>query len=120
MRMPATDFVLFLGYTIASVAGLLIMKSRLPQATAAWQNAQIFTSPTLLVCLGAFLYIASFLIWILILTRYELSVAYPVCIGLTMACTVLGATLLLGENIGFSRLIGIMFVFGGIWLTTRS
>jgi drug/metabolite transporter (DMT)-like permease len=43
-----------------------------------------------------------------------------VCIGLTMACTVLGATLLLGENIGFSRLIGIMFVFGGIWLTTRS
>jgi hypothetical protein len=52
MRMPATDFMLFLGYTIASVAGLLIMKSRLPQATAAWQKAQIFASPTLLVCRG--------------------------------------------------------------------
>ena len=120
MRVPAADLLLFIGYTLASVAGLLIMKSQLAQASLAWHHAEIFTTPVLLVCLGAALYITSFLIWILILARYELSVAYPVCIGLTMAVTVLGASILLGEDVGLFRVIGIALVVGGIWLTTNS
>jgi multidrug transporter EmrE-like cation transporter len=120
IRVPLTDVLLFFAYTIASVAGLLIMKSRLPQAMAAWENALILTSPVMIVALGAILYITSFLIWIFILARYELSIAYPVCIGLALTCTALGASLLLGENIGLLRAIGIVLVFAGILLTMAS
>jgi hypothetical protein len=60
MQTLPTDLILFLGYTIASVVGLLIMKSRLPHATTAWEDGQLFTLPTLMVGLGATLYIASF------------------------------------------------------------
>jgi hypothetical protein len=48
------------------------------------------------------LYIASFLIWLVILGRNDLSVAYPIAIGLTLAFSTLAASIVIGEG-DFSR-----------------
>ena len=83
--------ILFLAYAAGSVAGLIIMKAWLGPAEALWRAGSYVTMPTTLVALGAALYICSFLLWLAILTRNELSVAYPVAIALTLVLSTLAS-----------------------------
>jgi drug/metabolite transporter (DMT)-like permease len=114
------DTVLYLAYTAASVAGLILMKSWLAPAASLWKSESFLTWPTLLVAAGACLYIASFLLWLVILTRNDLSFAYPVAIGLTLIFLTVAASIVLGETLSLTRLVGILVIFTGIWLVTRA
>ena len=112
--------VIFFGlYTIASTAGLMLIKSALGPAYSLWQTGRYFNWSTLLASIGALLYIASFVVWLSILVHYELSFAYPTAIGLTLAFSTLGAGLLLGETLSLVRITGIVVIFAGILLVTR-
>ena len=71
------------------------------------------TSDTMLLSAGFVLYVISFVIWIKILARMPLSVAYPIAIGLTLAFSTAGAAVLLGERIGIVRIAGILLIFAG-------
>ena len=106
-------------YTIASVAGLMLIKASLGPAYSLWGAGRYFNWSTLLASIGALLYIASFVVWLSILVHYELSFAYPTAIGLTLAFSTLGAGLLLGETLSLVRITGIVAIFAGILLITR-
>jgi hypothetical protein len=91
---------LYAGYTLTSVLGLIIAKQWLPAATTAWQVGTSIVMPGLMVGLGMGLYVVSFLLWMVILARNDLSVAYPTAIGLTLVFSTLTATVWLGEVMG--------------------
>ena len=116
---PLTDLALFAAYTASSVIGLLLLKHSLPLVRAGWPVGLTVSLPTLLLLLGALLYIASFAVWLVILARHELSSAYPAAIGLTLAFSTLGAVLLLDEALNTARIAGIALIFIGILLVTR-
>jgi len=61
MRITTNDILLFSAYTVVSVPGLVIMRWWLPQARIAWDSNHDLMVPLFMVCLGAFLYIVSFL-----------------------------------------------------------
>ncbi len=113
------EVALFAAYTAASVIGLLLLKHALPVARIEWQTGLPITPSTGMLALGACLYIASFMIWLVILARHELSSAYPTAIGLTLVFSTVGATLLLGESLSALRVAGIGLIFLGIFLVTR-
>jgi multidrug transporter EmrE-like cation transporter len=69
---------------------------------------------------GAALYGLSFLLWMFILSRSELSVAYPVVIGATLMATTLASWLLLKEPINALRLAGVAVIFLGVIVVARS
>lgn len=114
------DVSLYFGYTVASVTGLMLIKSYLPGAHAAIKQAAVNRFEVALTAAGAALYIGSFLLWLIILRRNELSVAYPTAIGLTLVFSTLGAGLFLGEQVSLGRLCGAAVIFLGIVLVTRS
>jgi multidrug transporter EmrE-like cation transporter len=114
------DVVLFCIYTAASVAGLIIIKAGLAQPQADGQAASVLVTPTLKVGIGSVLYIASFLIWLVILARNELSVAYPIAIGLTLVFSTLAARIVIGEMVSPARFLGVLVIFFGILLVTRT
>ena len=116
----SVDVVLFCVYTVASVAGLIIIKAWLAPAQIAWQAASFLGAPTFIVGIGSILYIASFLIWIVILGRNDLSVAYPIAIGLTLVFSTLAARIVIGEVVSPTRCLGVLVIFFGIWLVTRT
>jgi multidrug transporter EmrE-like cation transporter len=62
----------------------------------------------------AALYIGSFAVWLVILGRNELSVAYPIAIGLTLAFSTCTTGVMLGEVLTAWRIGGIALVFLGI------
>jgi multidrug transporter EmrE-like cation transporter len=75
--------------------------------------------PLLQLGAGALLYIGAFAVWLVILSRMELSIAYPVAVGLTLVFVTVGSTLVLNEAIGVVRLLGIALIFVGITLVVQ-
>ena len=117
---PATlSALLFVGFALATSAGLLLVKAWIPEAHQAWQDGHRYARPLLLVAAGAGLYIASFGIWMVIVARMSLTVAYPIAIGAALVLLTLGARVFLGESITPMKIFGALLVFAGIVALTR-
>jgi multidrug transporter EmrE-like cation transporter len=114
------DFILFAVYTLGSASSLMLIKHWFAPAKAAYQAGHGFFLPGLCVMGGAGLYIASFLVWMVILTRNELTVAYPIAVGLTLVVSTIGAVALLGEAVSSIRIAGMFLIVFGIALVVRS
>jgi multidrug transporter EmrE-like cation transporter len=104
---------LFAAYTIASSAGLVVLKTSLPKLRLAAIPGTLLTAAFLQFAGGFALYVASFGLWLVIVARLPLSTAYPIAIGLTIAGTSVGAVLLLGEQMGPLKLAGLVMICGG-------
>lgn len=57
--------------------------------------------------LGAFLYAASFLLWVFLLSKLPLSYAYPVSIGISLFATTLVGILIFKETLTTPAIVGI-------------
>lgn len=113
------NVLLFFGYTIGSVTGLIILKRHLKPAIAAIGSGVGFFEWSF-VAAGSALYLGAFGLWLLILSRMELSVAYPIAVSLTLAFTAIGGSILLGEEMSALRILGLVFVFGGVLALVKS
>ena len=68
---------------------------------------------------GMLCYAVSLVVWIMGLSRIEVSVAYPF-LSLGYVINALGAWYLFGESLGPERLAGIGLVMAGVYLIARS
>lgn len=68
---------------------------------------------------GVACYAVSLVLWIMALSRTEVSVAYPM-LSLGFALNALLAWWLLGEAVSVQRLAGIAVIIAGVWLVARS
>lgn len=114
--MSRSTYLLFLGYTLLSVAGLLILRSQAASALSAVRTGHVMAIAVLLAALGALAYILGFGLWVLILARVPLVSAYPTAVGLTLAGTTLSSALILHEEIGVRAAVGCCAVFIGVCL----
>ena len=108
--------MLYIGYTVASVAGLVFIKAAFPAFLAARSAGNIAWLPLTQLGIGAMLYIGSFGLWMVILSQNPLSTAYPIAIGLTMCFSTLVAYFFLNETIGVIKFLGIFLIFSGVYL----
>jgi multidrug transporter EmrE-like cation transporter len=71
------------------------------------------------VMLGVISYGLSFLLWIKVLSKVELSYAYPM-VSLGYIITMVFSYFLFKENISFIRILGVAFIMLGVILVSRS
>ena len=71
------------------------------------------------VALGLALYAFGAVVWLAVLSRVDVSVAYPF-VGLGFLLTTAWAALFLGENVNLVRLIGTGMIAAGICLVAQS
>lgn len=111
---------LFAGYTLLSVAGLVLLRANVAPAVAAFrgEGSEGAAQPVVLTVTGMLCYFAGFGLWLAILARVPLSRAYPTAVGLTLVFTTLVAWTLLHERIGLREVVGVGAVFVGVWLLT--
>ncbi len=57
--------------------------------------------------------------WFLVLERYELSVAYPIFVGLVFGSTILGSVIVLGEPLTATKLLSIALILAGVVIGAR-
>lgn len=77
----------------------------------------VSTSPFILA--GLTCYVVSVLIWLLVLSRVEVSYAYPL-LSVGYIVTALAGQFFFNEAIGLTRWSGIVVICLGVWLITRT
>jgi len=77
----------------------------------------IITTP--FVLLGLFLYVVSAMFWLVVLSRVELSYAYPM-ISIGYVLIVFLSWALLHEHIPPARIFGVLLTCSGVFLIARS
>lgn len=68
---------------------------------------------------GLCCYVASVLVWLLVLSRVPVSYAYPM-VSLGYITTVLAAVLLFNETLTLSRVLGIVIIIAGVYLVSKN
>jgi multidrug transporter EmrE-like cation transporter len=68
---------------------------------------------------GLFCYGVSVVVWILALSRVEVSVAYPM-LSIGYVINAIAAWMLFGEDLNTARLAGIGVIIVGVWLVARN
>jgi len=71
------------------------------------------------VFVGVVMYMLAVLLWFVVLSKAELSFAYPL-ISLAYIMTAFIAYFVFGERISLIRWVGILLILGGVFLITRS
>ena len=104
---------LFLKQGMARV-GPLEAQSLLGVATLAWR---VFSTP--LVILGLVCYGVGTLVWLVVLSRLDLSFAYPM-LALSYVLVPLMAQVCLGEKIPIARWAGIGIIVIGVGIVAKS
>ncbi|HTE40031.1 MAG TPA: SMR family transporter [Steroidobacteraceae bacterium] len=68
---------------------------------------------------GLLCYVASVIVWILALSRVEVSIAYPM-LSIGYIVTAVAAWHLFGESLTATRVAGIAVIIAGVYLVARS
>jgi drug/metabolite transporter (DMT)-like permease len=109
-----------------AAAGQLCLKAGMNEVGRITSEA--FTSPfgtfvrvarVPMVWLGLFLYGLSAVSWMTVLSRVDLSFAYPM-VGFSYVVVLLFSALLLGEQVSPLRWLGTLIIVAGIVLITRT
>ena len=86
------------------------------RAAAASPSVAMFLLQTVLspwVIAGLTAYFASAVVWLLVLSKVDVSRAYP-CVALGFALTVVAAHFLLGEPVSQARILGVAVIVTGV------
>lgn len=68
---------------------------------------------------GLFLYGVSFLLWLVVISRIKLSLAYPIAASLNFSLIVIFSWLFFREQLVFIQILGIAFIVFGIFLLLK-
>ena len=123
--MPITNWLLILSAVILGTLAQLLLKAGTnavgPFAFSGenvWPIGwQLATQPLILG--GILSYALSLIVWILALSRVEVSVAYPM-VSIGYILTALAAWQLLGESVSAMRFAGIGVIVIGVVMVVRS
>lgn len=68
---------------------------------------------------GVACYVVSLIVWIMGLSRVDVSIAYPM-LSIGYVLNALAAWYLFGESVSAQKLVGIGFIVAGVYLVARS
>jgi multidrug transporter EmrE-like cation transporter len=123
--MTAIAFGLIIAGVLLNASAQLLLKAGVKAAGQIelsgdhlWRAAQVLAlEPHILGGLAC--YVASVAIWILALSRVEVSIAYPM-LSVGYIVTAIAAWYVFGENLNAARIAGIVVIIVGVYLVARS
>ena len=123
--MSALSFALVLTGVLLNAVAQLMLKAG-TNAIGAFQFStanlapigwKVATQPFILGGLAC--YAVSVVVWILALSRVEVSIAYPM-LSIGYVVNAIAAYFLFGEAVGVQRLVGIGIIILGVYIVARS
>src|SRR5665213_691341 len=123
--MRSADLALILTGVLLNAVAQLLLKAgsrAIADVTLSAGNAwtiieRIAINPPILG--GLLCYAISVVVWILALSRVEVSIAYPM-LSIGYVVNAIAAWMLFGEDLNMARVTGIGVIIVGVWLVARS
>jgi drug/metabolite transporter (DMT)-like permease len=114
-----TDFLLMAGYALGTVGGVLLLKHAVSGVRAGFSLAMWQRSEILAALAGCLLYVAGAAFWLVILSRHDLSIVFPIAVAVTVLTTTAAAVVLFGELLTVWRTVGCVRIIAGVVLVAR-
>jgi len=123
--MKGVELALVMTGVLLNAAAQLLLKAGARTLTGlsfTLGNAALIAERAILsvpILCGLLLYAISVVVWVLALSRVQVSVAYPM-LSVGYVVNAVAAWYLFGENLGPARIAGIGIIILGVWLVARS
>ena len=108
--------VLFSVYALLSAGGLVLFKLGGRDAALELGRTGFSVSLSWKMLLGIFCYLCSFLLWLVIVSRTQLTFAMPLSVGVVNILVFLGSARFLGEQITPTKILGLAVIVLGLFL----
>lgn len=106
--------ILFLLYVLLSTSGLILVKLG-SQATSFQISSTVFSfSMSFLSLLGFSCYLLSFLLWMMIISKSNISYIVPLGVAFTNVAVLIGSKFILHEPVNVGTIIGTLVIIAGI------
>lgn len=120
--MNRTALLLIVASVLMSALAQIVLKAGMTNSSVAqslasgvrWSSVAVVAGNPL-VLLGLAMYFASALVWLIVLARVDVSLAYPF-VGLGFIVTMLLGWLVHGEALTLVRVAGTLLIVGGVVL----
>lgn len=106
--------LMFIFYVLLASSGLVLFKSGSANSNLSLSLFGFELKYSLNMLLGLLCYAMSFILWMLIVSKANLTVAMPLSMALVNSLVVLEACVFLKEKLTFSQGIGIVIVIIGV------
>ena len=103
-------------YLFLTVSGLIFMKKGMAFFSASFGSGKLMLNMPIELIVGITFYVLSFLSWMLILSKHQLSFIYPILVGLSYVGVLVAAHYVLKEPLVTRQVIGSVVVLIGIIL----
>lgn len=123
--MNGASFALILTGVLLNAGAQLLLKAgtntlgMLTLTRENWLGTGLAVASSPHIAAGLACYVVSVGVWIVALSRVEVSVAYPM-LSIGYVVNALAAWYLFGEAVTLQRWLGIGFIAVGVWLLVRS
>ena len=118
-------FTLIVCSVLLGVSGQVLLKIGVGQSGLSGKGAigifelVVSVIKTPLMLLGFLLYGVASIVWVIVLSKFDLSFAYPF-LAFNFILIAIASHFLLGEAIPLVRWIGIFFIGMGVYMTSRT
>lgn len=108
--------LLFIVYVFLSVGGLILFKLGSNGLKLNVNSTGLNMSINWLVICGILFYMCSFVLWLVIVSKMNLSIAMPIQVGVVNILVLIAAAVILKESISIMQWIGTAVVIVGLFL----
>lgn len=110
--------ILFICYVLLASSGLVLFKLGSSNTNLSLNIFSITINYSVKMLFGLLCYGCSFIIWMLIVSKMNLTIAMPLSVAIVNTLVVVGSTLVLKEKITLTQGIGIFIVILGVCIMT--
>ena len=110
--------IMFACYVLLASSGLVLFKMGSSNANLTLNLFGITINYSLKMLLGLFCYGFSFILWMLIVSKMNLTIAMPLSVAIVNTLIVVESCLLLKEKINMTQGIGIFVIIIGVCVMT--
>ncbi|WP_158577916.1 MULTISPECIES: EamA family transporter [Eubacterium] len=107
-------YLLIFSYLCCSVGGLILVKFGAENNNFIFNSSFFSLSLSYTTLIGLCLYIVSFLMWIIVVQKFNLSFIQPITSGLSYILIICASIFILKESISRFQWIGLIFILVGV------
>ena len=111
--------LLFIVYVILSSSGIILFKLGSAELSIKMVSNQLNMNVPMMSILGLMCYLISFILWMIIISKSDVSFIVPLGLGLTNVLILVGSMVVLKEEINLYGIIGIVLILGGTILINK-
>ena len=119
-------FILLAINIVSLIVGQILLKLGM-QSLGGFSLEQLMSNPLVVfrivfnpyIFIGMIFYVVNFLLWFDVISKANLSYAYPF-LSLSYAGVVIASALILGEPVGWQRILGVLIIAVGVYVVSQS